>query len=123
LPDAATQCLFRAFSAFAQERLACAVGGLDRIEVWGNTAANSAGWRPRLLSLRAAGCRRIFEEAASGGRWDRPELHGMLDQLCEGDVVVVWKLDCLSRSLKDVLQIIGRIGEAGADFRSHQPVA
>jgi Resolvase, N terminal domain len=31
-------------------------------------------------ALRAAGCRRLFEEAASGGRWDRPELHRMLDQ-------------------------------------------
>ncbi len=35
LTDTATQCLFGAFGAFAQERLACAVGGLDRIEVWG----------------------------------------------------------------------------------------
>ena len=54
-------------------------------------------------ALRAAGCRRLFEEAASGGRWDRPELHRMLDHLREGDTVVVWKLDRLSRSLKDVL--------------------
>src|SRR5487761_897815 len=69
-------------------------------------------------ALRAAGCRRLFEEAASGGRWDRPELHRMLDQLREGDVVVVWKLDRLSRSLKDVLHIMERIGEAGAGFRS-----
>ena len=69
-------------------------------------------------ALRAAGCRRIFEEAASGGRWDRPELHRMLDQLREGDTVVVWKLDRLSRSLKDVLHIMERIGEAGAGFRS-----
>jgi DNA invertase Pin-like site-specific DNA recombinase len=69
-------------------------------------------------ALRAAGCRRIFEEAASGGRWDRPELHRMLDQLREGDVVVVWKLDRLSRSLKDVLHIMERIGDAGAGFRS-----
>jgi hypothetical protein len=53
-------------------------------------------------ALRAAGCRKLFEEAASGGRWDRPELHRMLDQLREGDTVVVWKLDRLSRSLKDV---------------------
>jgi predicted site-specific integrase-resolvase len=51
-------------------------------------------------ALRAAGCRRIFEEAASGGRWDRPELHRMLDHLREGDTVVVWKLDRLSRSLR-----------------------
>jgi DNA invertase Pin-like site-specific DNA recombinase len=69
-------------------------------------------------ALRAAGCRRIFEEAASGGRWDRPELHRMLDQLRAGDVVVVWKLDRLSRSLKDVLHIMERIGDAGAGFRS-----
>ena len=69
-------------------------------------------------ALRAAGCRRIFEEAASGGRWDRPELHRMLDHLREGDTVVVWKLDRLSRSLKDVLHIMERVAEAGAGFRS-----
>ena len=58
-------------------------------------------------------------EAASGGRdWDRPELHRMLDQLGEGDTVVVWKLDRLSRSLKDVLHIMERIAEADAGFRS-----
>src|SRR5271157_4591749 len=69
-------------------------------------------------ALRAAGCRRIFEEAASGGRWDRPELHRMLDHLREGDTVVVWQLDRLSRSLKDVLHIMERIAQAGAGFRS-----
>ena len=69
-------------------------------------------------ALRAAGCRRIFEEAASGGRWDRPELHRMLDQVREGDTVVGWKLDRLSRSLKDVLHIMERIEKAGAGFRS-----
>jgi hypothetical protein len=68
--------------------------------------------------LRAAGCRRLFEEAASGGRWDRPELHRMLDHLRELDTVVVWKLDRLSRSLKDVLHIMERIAKAGAGFRS-----
>jgi DNA invertase Pin-like site-specific DNA recombinase len=69
-------------------------------------------------ALKAAGCRRLFEEAASGGRWDRPELHRMLDHLREGDTVVVWKLDRLSRSLKDVLHIMERIANAGAGFRS-----
>ena len=69
-------------------------------------------------ALRAAGCRRLFEEVASGGRWDRLELHRMLDQLRQGDTVVVWKLDRLSRSLKDVLHIMERIAEAGAGFRS-----
>ena len=69
-------------------------------------------------ALRAAGCRRLFEETASGGRWDRPELHRMLDHLRERDTVVVWKLDRLSRSLKDVLHIMERIAKAGAGFRS-----
>jgi DNA invertase Pin-like site-specific DNA recombinase len=42
----------------------------------------------------------------------------MLEQLREGDTVVVWKLDRLSRSLKDVLHIMERIATAGAGFRS-----
>ena len=69
-------------------------------------------------ALRTAGCRRIFEETASGGRWDRPELHRLLDHLREGDSLVVWQLDRLSRSLKDVLHIMERIADAGAGFRS-----
>ncbi len=69
-------------------------------------------------ALREAGCTKLFEEAASGGRWDRPELHRMLDQLREGDTVIVWKLDRLSRSLKDVLHIMDKIKAAGAGFRS-----
>jgi DNA invertase Pin-like site-specific DNA recombinase len=72
----------------------------------------------QVRALKGAGCRRLFEEAASGGRWDRPELQRLLDQLREGDVVVVWKLDRLSRSLKDVLHIMERIAAAGAGFRS-----
>jgi DNA invertase Pin-like site-specific DNA recombinase len=69
-------------------------------------------------ALNAAGCDRLFEEAASGGRWDRPQLHRMLDQLRPGDVLVVWKLDRLSRSLKDLLHILEKLEAAGAGFRS-----
>lgn len=69
-------------------------------------------------ALRDAGVCRIFTETASGGRWERPELHRMLDQLRAGDVVVVWKLDRLSRSLKDLLHILDKVSDAGAGFRS-----
>ena len=72
----------------------------------------------QLKALKQVGCKRVYEEAASGGRWDRPELHRMLDQLREGDVVIVWKLDRLSRSLKDLLLILEKVDEAGAGFRS-----
>jgi DNA invertase Pin-like site-specific DNA recombinase len=54
----------------------------------------------------------------SGGRWDRPELQRLLDQLRKGDVLVVWKLDRLSRSLRDVLTLMERLGAAGEGFRS-----
>ena len=60
-------------------------------------------------ALKAAGCERIFQEKATGGSWSRPELQRLLDHLCNGDVLVVWKLDRLSRSLRDVLTIMERI--------------
>src|SRR3954453_10628856 len=60
----------------------------------------------QVSALKSAGCKRVFEDKASGGRWDRPELHRLLDQLRAGDTLVVWKLDRLSRSLKDLLHIL-----------------
>lgn len=54
----------------------------------------------QIAALEKSGCELIFKEEASGGRWDRPELHRLLGQLRKGDVLVVWKLDRLSRSLK-----------------------
>ena len=73
---------------------------------------------PQIEALEAAGCRRVYEERVSGGRWDRPELHRLLDRLGPGDVLTVWKLDRLSRSLKDLLLILDRVEKAGAGFRS-----
>lgn len=72
----------------------------------------------QIAALEGVGCGRIFEEKASAGRWDRPELHRLLDQLRGGDVLVVWKLDRLSRSLKDVLTLMEKIEQAGAGFMS-----
>jgi DNA invertase Pin-like site-specific DNA recombinase len=72
----------------------------------------------QVQALKEAGCKRIYSEAASSGRWDRPELHRMLDHLRPRDVVVVWKLDRLTRSLKDLLLIMEIIDAAGAGFRS-----
>jgi len=72
----------------------------------------------QVAALKGAKCDQIFREKASGGRWDRPELHRLLDRLRQGDVLVVWKLDRLSRSLRDVLLIMERLGELKAGFRS-----
>ena len=74
--------------------------------------------RMQETALRAAGAGRLFTARASGGRWDRPELHRLLDQLRPHDVVVVWKLDRLSRSLTDLLHLMERIAQAEAGCRS-----
>lgn len=74
--------------------------------------------RAQVEALEKAGCELIFQERISGGRWDRPELHRMLKQLRKGDVVIVWKLDRLSRSLIDVLNLMEMINRAKAGFRS-----
>jgi len=72
----------------------------------------------QVKAVRQAGCKRIFEEKASGGRWDQPQLHKAWSNSGEGDVLVVWKLDRLSRSLKDLLHIMEGVRDAGAGFRS-----
>lgn len=72
----------------------------------------------QLAALKTSGCELLFQEKVSSARWDRPELHRLLGQLRKGDVLVVWKLDRLSRSLTDVLSLMEKITQAGAGFRS-----
>ncbi len=72
----------------------------------------------QIEALTTAGAGKIFQEAASGGRWERPQLHKALEQLRPGDVFIVWKLDRLSRSLKDLLHIMELIEAAESGFRS-----
>ena len=84
----------------------------------GVTAAKLSQWRDHFLAGGEARLKLIFRDNASGGRWDRPELHTLLSQLRKGDVLVVWTLDRLSRSLRDVLTIMERVQERHAGFRS-----
>lgn len=72
----------------------------------------------QLDALRAVGAARIFADRVSGTRRSRPELDRMLDQLREGDIVVVTKYDRLARSLRDLLEIVEAIGQRGAGFKS-----
>jgi len=60
----------------------------------------------------------VFREKVSGAYRNRPELNQMLDQLREGDVVTVWKLDRLARSTRNLLEIVETISSAGARFQS-----
>src|SRR5205809_6099308 len=85
---------------------------------YARVSSNEQDTAAQVAALKAAKCERIYREQASGGRWDRPELQRLLDRIRKGDVLVVWKLDRLSRSLRDVLTITQRLGDSGAGFRS-----
>ena len=85
---------------------------------YAHVSTNDQDTAAQTATLKAAGCDRIFREKASGGRWDRPELHRLLDQLRPRDVLVVWKLDRRSRSLRDLLTLIEQLGAAKVGFRS-----
>ena len=69
-------------------------------------------------ALEKAGCDRIFTDVASGAKAHRPELDHMLDLLREGDMVVVWKLDRLGRSMQNLVDLMTTFDERGMQFRS-----
>ena len=72
----------------------------------------------QLQALKKAGCQKIYREKVSGATRQRPEFQRMLDQIRGGDVIVVWKLDRLARSTRDLLETTETIREAGAKFQS-----
>lgn len=71
----------------------------------------------QLDALKEAGCKCIFEEKVSGIK-ERPELDKALSYLREGDTFVIWKLDRLGRSLKDLIHIVDSLHKRNIAFRS-----
>lgn len=68
--------------------------------------------------LKRAGCERFFSDVASGGKFDRPGLNEALTFLREGDTLVVWRLDRLGRSLKELISTVSTLQERGIGFQS-----
>ncbi|MFZ1829446.1 MAG: recombinase family protein [Candidatus Competibacteraceae bacterium] len=69
-------------------------------------------------ALTQAGCQKIFEDKVSGARADRPGLARMREALREGDTLVVWKLDRLGRSVKQLVNLVGDLHKQGVQFKS-----
>ncbi|MEM6941553.1 MAG: recombinase family protein [Pseudomonadota bacterium] len=69
-------------------------------------------------ALRNAGCDRVFVEKASGAKRDRPELRSAIEYARKGDTVVVWKLDRLARSLKQLIETVEGLEGRGIGFKS-----
>ena len=71
----------------------------------------------QLTALKNAGCEKILKEKLSAIK-DRPELNSMVSNLREGDIVVVWKLDRLGRSLQHLVELISNFKKLGVEFVS-----
>ena len=71
-------------------------------------------------ALRLAGCERVFEDAASGAKAERVGLVALMATLRAGDTVVIWRLDRLGRSLKDLIALVERLDATKVGLRSVQ---
>jgi DNA invertase Pin-like site-specific DNA recombinase len=69
-------------------------------------------------ALTRAGCQKIFEDKVSGTRAERPGLTKALEMLREDDTFVVWKLDRLGRSVKQLVDLVGSLHKQGIQFKS-----
>ena len=72
----------------------------------------------QLDELEDASCEKVYQETISGAAEKRPELKRCLEELRDGDTLVVWRLDRFGRSLKDLVQKMEDLEEKGADFVS-----
>ena|SRR5215469_7702555 len=85
----------------------------------GYARVSTADQNPQLQfdAFSVAGVEKIYHEKVSGAAKKRPEFNRMMQELRPGDVVVVWKLDRLGRTLRQVLDTIERIKDRGAHLR------
>jgi DNA invertase Pin-like site-specific DNA recombinase len=72
----------------------------------------------QLDALAKAGCARVFQDRASGAKTDRPGLTAALSFVREGDILTVWKLDRLGRSLPHLIETVNAMEARGVSFRS-----
>ena len=72
----------------------------------------------QIEALTKAGCKKVFKDKISGGRADRPGLIKAQESLREGDTLVVWKLDRLGRSVKNLVDLVGELHHEGVQFKS-----
>ncbi|GGI18484.1 recombinase family protein [Gottfriedia solisilvae] len=72
----------------------------------------------QMKSLEEAGCTSFYIEKLSGASMERPELQKMLEEINEGDTIIIHEISRLSRSTKDLLSIVDIIKNKGAGLKS-----
>ena len=81
-------------------------------------STDNQGADVQMEALQATGCERVFKEEVIGATADRPKLSHVIERLQQGDMLVVWQLERLGRSLRDVLAVYNMIRKRGASLFS-----
>ncbi|MBC8186317.1 recombinase family protein [candidate division KSB1 bacterium] len=71
-------------------------------------------------ALQGEGCSKVYKDIASGGKAERKGLFDAIKFMRKGDTLVVWKLDRLGRSLKDLIKVVNKLNKGGIFFKSMQ---
>ena len=85
--------------------------GYARVSTWDQQLALQVD------ALRQAGCTTMYEEVLSGAMVERPVLQDLLAQLRAGDVLMIWKLDRLGRSLRHLIEVVTTLAQRGVGFK------
>jgi DNA invertase Pin-like site-specific DNA recombinase len=72
----------------------------------------------QLIALGDAGCEKMFSDKVSGAKAGRPSLTEVLSHTRSGDIIVVWKLDRLGRTMKGLVDLAAELADRGIGFRS-----
>ena len=73
---------------------------------YARVSTNDQNLNLQIEALEKAGCEKIYQEKISGSAKERSELINLMDNLREGDVIIVWKLDRLGRSIKNIIDLV-----------------
>jgi len=116
---------YRATRQKPQKRVSPRPGYIDvseaagpRLVGYARVSTDEQTTRLQLDALKAAGCRKIFQDKLGGVLPSRPQLDRALGELRAGDTLVVWKLDRLGRSLRNLLEIAEVLREREIALRS-----
>ena len=93
-------------------------GSMNNLIGYARVSTDDQNAQMQIDALTAAGCVKVFTDTASGSLANRPELDRMIDQLRPDDVVVVWRLDRLGRSLKNLIALTEDLAAKEVGFRS-----
>lgn len=85
---------------------------------YARVSTNDQNTNLQIDALQKTGCEKIFEEKASGAQRERPELKAALEFARKGDTIVVWKLDRLARSLKQLIETVEDLEKREIGFQS-----